>query len=275
MDGETSRGDSMVIRGTLEAFRLRLCAAADASDAGSSFMASFGELLRWVAGQADDGVRAELEESGYVAEHFEFFARCQRRYLTAQEMVESAALLARPRPAGTRLARVLDSEFGQQTYQRVAEALELASFSDCRRFVMIGCGPFPAAALFVHDHTTTAEIIAVDKDPQAIELAARLAAAFAPERVCVTAGDGTCFDYGSADVVYVANHVTPKARVLRRIAATADKTTQVILRDPFGYGRLFAESGVADLDPRFVVAATGEGHPHFLSQHVRLAWRDR
>jgi hypothetical protein len=127
--------------------------------------------------------------------------------------------------------------------------------------------------MFIHDHTTTPEIVGLDTDPQAIDMATRVAAAFAPHRVRVIEDDGVRFDYGTANVVYVANHVSPKTRVLQRIADTAHEQAQVILRDPFGYGCLFAESGVADLDPRFVVARMGEGNRYFLSRHILLARR--
>lgn len=269
MDRSTARRDPTIVRGTLEAFRRRLARASD-----PAFMALFAELQQWIADQPVDGELEALGDSEYLARHFAFFAQCQRRYLTAQEVAESAALLAAPRAAGAALTTVLDSEFGTQTYRRVAEALELADFRHCRRFVMVGCGPFPAAALFIHDHTTTSEIVAMDKSPVAVEVASRVAAAFAPRRVRVIEDDGGRFDYGTADVVYVANHVSPKARVLQRIADTADANAQVIVRDPCGYGRLFAESGVADLDPRFVVTRMGEGHRHFLSRHVLLGRRD-
>lgn len=264
--------DVTTVQRQLEAFRARLLEASAAADPGA-LVPAFGELLRWLGDQREEGEWRALEDSGYVAQHFDFFAACQRRSLTTQELAEGASLLQRVEAAGGGISGLLDTNFGRQTYDRVAEALALADFDRCRRFVMVGCGPFPAAALFVHDHTGVPEIAALDLDPRAIATARRLAAAFAPRRVEVIESSGEDFDYAGADVVYVANHVSPKAQVLARIAETTGASTEVILRDPFGYGRLLAESGAANLDPRFVVTATGAGNPHFLSRHLRLARR--
>lgn len=265
------RVDDETILATLEQFRLRL--NADESAADGPFIAVFDELHRWIEQQHDTDAERVLEEGGYLARDIDFFARCQRRYLIAQEMAASAALLARTRYETRSVAAELRSEFGKEAYRRVADALDLASFAACRRFVMVGCGPLPAAALFIHDHTATPEIVALDTHPPAIEMAARLVAAFAPHRVRIVEGDGSLFDYADADIVYVANQVSPKKGVLQRIADTTGTRTQVLLRDPFGFGRLFAEAGVSNLDPRFVVARVGEGNRRFLSRHVLLTRR--
>jgi hypothetical protein len=261
------------IQQTVEAFRLRMHHATSAGDHGA-FMSSFAELQRWIADRHDDAGIEELEASGYLAQHFESFAHYQRRCLKEQEMAESEMLLRRPRSMSG-LEALLDSTFARQTYRRVAEALTLADFNRCRRFVMVGCGPFPAAALFIHDHTPTPEIVAIDKDRDAIAMASRVVAAFTHDRIRISPDDGVGVDYGNADIVYVANHVTPKAQVVQRVLDTVAADAQVIVREPWGYGRLFAEPGVAHLDPRAIVCAVGEAHRHFLSRHVRLAHRTR
>lgn len=257
-----------VVRDRLEAFRLRWGTVDDAELL--LLQTQLGELQRWLVDQPEAGMQA-LEESGYLAQHFELFAHCQRRCLKEQELQESAALLATYR-VNVGVEQALNSGFGRDTYARVAELFELVDCMSCRRFVMVGCGPFPAAALFVCDHSAS-DVVALDCDAEAIAMAERVAAAFAPGRMRVSNEDGAQFDYGAADLVYVANHVFPKARVLRRIVETAGERTQVVLRDPFGYGRLFAESGVATLDSRLIVTATGAGNRRFLSRHVVLGWR--
>ena len=236
-------------------------------------MTLFGELQQWLADQPDDQPLTALEQQGYVARHLEFFAACQRRYVRALEHREARALMSRRRAAGETLYDALASDFGRQTYLRVGEALRLVVFSGCQRLVMVGCGPFPAAALYVYDHESAPDISALDNDANAVEMARQVVAVHAPERVHVFESDGSRYDYSGADVVYIANLVSPKADVLARIADTASSATRVILRDPFAYGKLFAERGLADLDGRFVVTRIGEDNRHFFSKHFLLARR--
>src|SRR5262249_25779573 len=132
------------------------------------------------------------------------------------------------------------SEFGRQTYDRVAEVLRLADFDSCLRFVMVGCGPFPAAALLVRDATAVPQIIALDVDESAAATARRVVEAMGEHRIHVSCADGALYDFAGAQIVYLANQVCGKDRVLARIDETAASAV-VVVREPYGIGRLFAE----------------------------------
>ena len=196
-------------------------------------------------------------------------ASFQRRLLAIREEREAARLIARGSCSGDAAGERVGSAFGRQTYDRVAEVLRLADFASCRRFVMVGCGPFPAAALLVRDTTEVPEIVALDVDESAAGTARRVVEAMGEQRIRVSCADGAAFDYGGAQIVYLANQVSGKERVLERIEETAANAV-VVVREPYGIGRLFAEEVGGKLPAPFRVAAKGEGCASFFSRHVLL-----
>jgi hypothetical protein len=70
--------------------------------------------------------------------------------------------------------------------------------------------------------------------------------------------DGRAYDFSRAQVIFVANMVSPKAAVLSRIADTAAEGVQVVVREPYSLGRLLTESVEDSLDSRLEI--TGKGH---------------
>lgn len=125
------------------------------------------------------------------------------------------------------------------------------------RLVMVGCGPNPSTILHAYDKVRIPEIVGLDTLPFAIETTRLLIERLRLTGVQAELCDGRAFDYSGAEVVFIANMMSPKAAVLSRIADTAPANVQVVLRDPYSFGRLWAERGQEDLDPRLEVVATG------------------
>jgi hypothetical protein len=240
----------------------------EAASSDEAFERLWAEAWTWMTGPdaaSIDGLLDEREEWGGA------FAPFQRRSLALSEAREAERLMAMewnaPSPASDRVR----SDFGRHTYDRVPEVLRLADFGACRRFVMVGCGAFPAAALLVRDATAVPEIVAFDLDARAAGLARRVVAAMRESRIRIDSGDGAVYDYDGAGIVYLANQVSGKDRVLERVRDTAPSSAVVIVREPYGVGRLVAESVQCRLPPPFRVGAFGEGNPDFYSRHVLLA----
>ncbi len=194
----------------------------------------------------------------------------QRRLLAIREEREAVHLIGRGSCSGVAAGERVGSVFGRRTYDRVAEVLRLADFASCRRFVMVGCGPFPAAALLVRDATAVPEIVALDVDESAAATARRVVEAMGEQRIWVSCADGAAYDYAGAQIVYLANQVSGKDRVLGRIEETSANAV-VVVREPYGIGRLFAEEVGGRLPAPFRVAAEGEGCASFFSRHLLLA----
>jgi hypothetical protein len=189
-------------------------------------------------------------------------AQFQRRLLFLSERGESEALLRGASRNGP---------FGRNTFDRLREAAELVDLAAFRNGVVVGCGPFPAAALFLHEHTRNLSITGLEIDPAAAQLARRVCDLHCLPRLEIVCGDGCDHDYEGADFVYVVNQATPKREILRRVASTAPSGVVVLARDPVGPGRLLAESVDRSLPAPWHITAAGAPDPNFLSRHLLLA----
>jgi hypothetical protein len=248
----------------LEGWRLRL-AACD----GDELIARWDEAWTWATTSGAASIERSLERSD-GARLDGMMSAAQRRVLALLEARETERLLHAPLSPDSPVGPSIASAFGRVTYDRVGEALTLVDFRSCRRFVVVGGGPFPAAALRIRDDTRVPEIVALDVDPEAVALGRRLASHLRDGRLRVDHEDGASYDYRDADVVYVANHVTPKDAVLRRMCDTARPSVRVLLREPAGVGRLVAERASHRLPGGFAVLGVGTPNPTFLSRHVLL-----
>lgn len=240
----------------------------EAAPSDAAFEGLWAEAWAWITGPAAAAIDALLHEG---EEWTGAFAPFQRRSLALAEAREAERLMASEWSVQGPASDRVRSDFGRRAYDRVLEVLRLADFGACRRFVMVGCGAFPAAALLVRDATEVPEIVAVDVDIRAAGIARRVIAAMREPRIRIDCGDGAAYDYAGAGIVYLANQVSMKARVLERVRDTAPRDAVVIVREPYGVGRLVAESVERRLPPPFRVGALGKANRDFFSRHVLLA----
>jgi hypothetical protein len=191
------------------------------------------------------------------------------RYVQGEETREARALLARSADAEC-LERGEGGDFAGRSYARVADLFERVDFTGCRVFVMVGCGPLPVTLLHVAAKTRVPRLVGLEVDERSARCAREICERLRPSRIDIRLVDGSDYDYARADVVYLANLVRRKACVLARIAEQVGPDTQVIVREPFGAGALFAERGLVRHDPRLEWLAAGPENPRFLSHHVFL-----
>lgn len=105
----------------------------------------------------------------------------------------------------------------------------------------IGCGPFPVSALELARQGF--RVTAVDNSEETIRANRERHGSTSIDFVCTEAGE---MDYSGFEAVFVALHVAPRVPVIKRIIATADPGTRILLRNPRGsligrYTRLRAE----------------------------------
>lgn len=247
----------------LESLKRQLDVVAD----DSPFQSLWQATLAWL-GSADPRTFEELLESQRGERFHAIFAPFQRRHLALSEKAVAERLLEIEATGAPALAQLLDIPFARQAYERVAEALVLVDFSRCRRFVNIGCGPFPAAALLIHEQTSVPDIVAIDNDADAVSQATMVTGRLASSRLEIVRDDGRTYDFSQSDVIYIANHVFPKLQVLARIAETASCDTKVLVRDPCGLGVLLAERARGALPLRLGLVAEGAADANFHSRHL-------
>lgn len=233
------------------------------------FLAMHEEFVSWLANLEESSLE-ELEQQDYLAQHQEFFTACQRRYLAVKERQEVNSLLEKSKTVKKSVGASLMSGFGINTYERVEDLCHMVDFSDCQRCVMVGCGALPATLFYLYDRYPKLEYIGIDIDPVALATAKEAMSLLGIEKICLVEADGSQFDYVDAGFVYIANQVSPKSLVLERIAATADETVQVVMRDPTRRGKLLADCGKDVLPSQFSLVRKGKKSQHFLSQDLFL-----
>jgi hypothetical protein len=237
------------------------------------FLTVHEEFIGWLASLEESYIE-ELEQEDYLAQYKEFFTASQRRYLTVKERQEVNLLLEKSKTIDTLLGDCLMSGFGINTYQRVQGLCQMVDFSDCQKCVMVGCGALPATLFYLYDRYPMIEYVGIDIDSIALAKAKEIIYLLGIEKIKLVESDGCKFDYVEAGMIYIANQVSPKAIVLKRIAETADPIVQVVMRDPTRRGKLLADCGKDDLPDQFSLVQKGNESQHFLSLDLFLRLRN-
>ena len=189
-------------------------------------------------------------------------------YIIDMETDEIGRLLSGSIGTRRKFSEVAGRE-AMMAYQRVESMFDQVDLSNCRRFVMVGCGQLPVTAIQALERCPQAIVVALDPDARAIEAVKRLQPAFGWDRLQPVLTDGCHFDFAEADIVYVANMVMPKQGVIARILDTAPSSAQLVVRDPYSLGIFWAERAETQLDPRLTVAGRGPGS-RYLSRDLFL-----
>jgi hypothetical protein len=236
-----------------------------------TFFSIMRSLMSYLAGINDPLTIELFRDSKYFRDYRSFFIARQRSYYHKVELAEALSLKKRLKASGQSMLEIFDQEFSRNAYRRIEDALRFVDFSLCRTFVMVGCGPLPATLFCIRENTDVRDIVGLDSNREAADSAGELIDCLKLTGIKVKEANGTEFDYQKADVIYVANLVSPKRVILSQILKTARKDVRIILRDPYGAGILLAESGMEDLDSRFRCIGEGMENEYFLSKHFFLA----
>lgn len=200
-----------------------------------------------------------------LASHPEIFAHrpalteAFRKMVHAQDVAEIAMLLQQEvdGPVSFQNVAAKNTNIGLMSsnyaYNRLNEVFDYLDFRRCQQVVMVGCGGRPFTMFRFHDQTTIPRIIGLDIVPEAVETANTLAARLGYPRIRAELCNGLDYDYGQAQVVYIANMVSPKAAVVARVAETAPDDVTIIVWDPCSLGRLWADRAEDALDSRLEV----------------------
>jgi len=250
----------------LDCFRADLEMCGDAE----TFFPLMRTLVSYLA-NIRDPLTIELFRHGeYFKDYQSFFTSKQNSYYHAIESVEALSLKKKLKSASQTILDMFDQEFSRNAYARIQDAEHFIDFSQCRTFTVVGCGPLPATLFYIHEKTNVQTIIGIDNNRDAIDIARKLIAHQEFPRIRLKHINGKDFNYQGADVIYIANLVSAKKKILNQIIQTTRNNVRVILREPYGMGILLSESGMEDLDPRFKLIGEGRENEYFLSKHFFL-----
>jgi nicotianamine synthase-like protein len=169
--------------------------------------------------------------------------RLRACYELDKEIDEATAILEGKEP-GAALARMTE----QQAYWTLTPAVRDV-LADCRNVAVIGSGPLPLTALAVAAELGC-QVTCIERDPLAFDLGTRLIAMTEyrdlVETVCMDVDEMAVmsdFDAVLGSVLLGVsiddvNHAA-KDEVVLRMMDRADADTPLVLRDPYGLGRLF------------------------------------
>lgn len=238
---------------------LRAVLRARQSLAPDEFIARVAQLSATTDGATVD---AYLDSHDWWREHREAVIRLYYSHIVEMETAEVVSLMARPASTGLVPYADMASERGRVSYERVGDMFRHVDFARCQRFVMVGCGQLPVTALHVMAVTAVPDIVVVDISEAAIEAVQRLSDRFGWRRLRAVHQAGHLLDYRGADVIYLANMISPKSAALHRALLTAPAHAQIVLREPYALGRLWAEKAEPGMPPTLRVAGRGPVSGH-------------
>lgn len=233
--------------------------------------AAINEIVDLSASVPEEEAGAFFRDDGAAGHYAAVARRVYSEYILQMENTALDNILAMEIRAGMQFGQVADPE-AKMAFDRVADIFEKLTLEPEMRFVMIGCGQLPVTAIHVIERAGCANVICMDVVERAIDAAERLKAIFGWPSLHPVHCDGKDFDFGAADVVYIANMVSPKAAVVDQVARTAPPGCQIVVREPYGLGQLWAELAETSLPDRFRVDSYGDGS-RYLSRDVFLSWR--
>jgi 2-polyprenyl-3-methyl-5-hydroxy-6-metoxy-1,4-benzoquinol methylase len=143
-------------------------------------------------------------------------------------------------------------------YDRVADIFENVDLNN-KSLVMVGCGQLPVTAIHLIEESAIKHVTALDVSEQAIKVVTRLKEKFKWEKLDAQYCNGSEYDYNDADIIYIANMVRPKSAVINQVLKTARPDAEIIVREPYALGKLWADCAQSSLDSRLKIASFGPG----------------
>ena len=215
-----------------------------------------------------------LETHPALFDHSPWLTPVNDQRVLAQEDTDTEALLEQSWQGKQRFTDMA-SPTAMTVYNRVGDMFDAIDFNGCHRLVMVGCGGLPETIFHIHDRTDVEEIIGVDVRPEAIDSVRELTRRLGYERIRAELHDGASYDYGRAQIVYVASMVRPKAVTVSRILDTAPDSLQLVVREPYSLGRLWTDSLGSVLDSRLKITGHGCGSWNLTRDTYFARWGGR
>lgn len=185
---------------------------------------------------------SQFKEQEKFHNYKDFFMFCESFHERLIEVYEKNNILQLKQNFST-IKNYLSLEYNKKFYQDISTEFDNLDkyMKKSNNFVMVGCGSFPITMFVAHEKYNKLNIIGIDSSSEAIMNAKELKNKLSYKNILFDIIDGINYDYSKADTIFIANLVIPKTKVLKRIAMTCCKGTNILLRVPIVYGSLLSE----------------------------------
>lgn len=111
-----------------------------------------------------------------------------------------------------------------------------------KKFLMVGCGPFPETLCFVSNHYKVSEIYGMDSNLEAIKNAEKILQIISlHNNMKLIHLEAQNFDFSRIDIVFMANGLRNKSDILDQVYKTSHNNIEVITRNPINLAGLLYE----------------------------------
>lgn len=256
----------------LESFRVQLQSSRKNGEEFFTAMRVLWQFMSEYYGSRDNDqtVFNLFQKTDYFARNHKEFAEHESYYVRANEMREAWAVIDKPYRQSKRFLELCDTELSRQAYMQTRTETQKVDFKGCDTLVMVGCGPFPETMMYIHENTPIQHIIGLDQEQSAVAIAGDLLASLGIDKIRTEHAKGECYDYSQADMIYVANFVSPKREIFNQIAETAKPDALILTRNPVSFGKMLYENTLDNIPPRLTVKEVGAVNTYFLFEGVLL-----
>lgn len=241
------------LQSRLNEFQAKLMAAALREDEAENTMV-VNELLEFIRMYDDSEAFESLTAAGHVKKYRSVFGLSVLRFIESIEARVFSDLMSLQDSRSEKMITHLgENRWG--AYKGMKETLQMFDHANCRRFLLIGCGPVPDSLFCLHDCTKIENITGVDRNAKAVHMARQLVTAFGLDRIRIEERDAGDIDCGGYDMICCSAFITPRQDALARIISTANPGSIVIVRDPVFTGTLLFERMLQRLPPQLELLA--------------------
>lgn len=254
---------------TLESFRIQLVNTDYISE-----RAAFFEIMKsfWAFANSfdDEEVYDFFEHSEYYTKHKMFFSSMEQYYVRTIEAIEAVSIMTKSFEHHLKSFDLFEQRMAKENYSKTSDEIQMTGIDNVNNLVMVGCGPLPETILYLSENTDVKSIVGIDYNQEAIYMAGEMIQSLGQsDKVKLMHYNGVEYDYKNADLIIVANFISPKAKVLQRIANTAKNGAKILVRTPILLGKMLYESADS-LPSRLILQKKGIPNRYFLDQSLFL-----
>lgn len=175
-----------------------------------------------------------IRHSKYYDEFCTYFREKNYFYMRSVESLETLHILSKGIQPQQGIDGLIDIDYILERYKRKKHELSLMDFSNAKKAIIVGSGPFPDTMLYLSENTDLEHIVGLDNNYEAVIYSNLLIESLGNKRMHCEHIDGREYDYSDADIVFIPGFANPKDGILEQIAKSAPDHVQIIIDNVTG-----------------------------------------